>query len=299
MRRRVCASLGPPRPPSRATLGRRRRSAGRARKSVVRSRVRGHSLDPALQRRVHCHERGQGVAVQGPPHRWDQEPAEPLVLGEPRAATVQGLDPELVLGVEDPRQPEPALPTQPAAACGLGDRRSQRHRTASLRLHTEREPAAYLDLAFSADDERVPLRVRREVGEDLPHPRRAGVDVDLADEGLAHGEPPVANGVSHTRRTALASQHVPALPAELTQHRLVLYQPSPGRLDLLRLLPPRLPRTRTAVDPRSAGPPADTPGSQGLARLMTRTGVNGSTSSTRRAMRTAPPRRITATGARR
>jgi hypothetical protein len=73
---------------------------------------------------------------------------------------------------------------------GLGHGRSQGHCPASLRRHAEREPAADLDLAFGPDDKGIPLRVRREVGEYLPHPFRAGVDVDLAGKGLAHGELP-------------------------------------------------------------------------------------------------------------
>jgi hypothetical protein len=54
------------------------------------------------------------------------------------------------------------------------------------RLQANFEAFAHLQLAADATDERVPLRIGSEVGEDVPHALRASVDLDLGVE-FFHG----------------------------------------------------------------------------------------------------------------
>ena len=60
-----------------------------------------------------------------------------LVLREPRPAVGQGLDPELVIGVQDLRRHQPALPPQVRGCGGFDHCGAQRGRSTTDRPHPQ------------------------------------------------------------------------------------------------------------------------------------------------------------------
>src|SRR6185437_6551777 len=126
-----------------------------------------------------------------------QQPAELLVLDQADLAVVQLLDGEGVLGVEDTRPEYPAEPAQLLTGSGLQHGRLEGHGAAAHGLHTVGQLLAGPGRAVSLGDERVPFGVGGEVGQDLPDPFAAGLDVDLGVKLLCH-DSSLANAVSLT-----------------------------------------------------------------------------------------------------
>jgi hypothetical protein len=89
---------------------------------------------------------------------------EAFLLGQDHAATRARGDREAVLGVEDSRYAEPAPPAQALPGDRVEHGRAQRDAAGADRLHPHHQPAARPGRAFGADDERIPLRIGREVG---------------------------------------------------------------------------------------------------------------------------------------
>src|SRR5215471_1291548 len=91
-----------------------------------------------------------------------------------------------MIGVEDPVHADLAAPPQPASGVRFEHGRLQRERPTALWLHPEGESRTHLGAAHGVDDERIPVAVRGEVGQDAPHLRRRGIDVHMTYELLAH-----------------------------------------------------------------------------------------------------------------
>jgi hypothetical protein len=91
-----------------------------------------------------------------------------------------------VLAVEDAGCEHAAEPAQPLPGVGLQHSRAEGDGAATDGLHAVGQALADAGGAMSLGDERVPLGVGGEVGEDLPDPVRGGLDVDLGVELLGH-----------------------------------------------------------------------------------------------------------------
>jgi hypothetical protein len=115
-----------------------------------------------------------------------EQAAELLVLGHADPARAGGLDGEAVLAVEQAGHQEPAEPAEGAAWVGVQHLGAQDRRPATGEVHVQLEAGAGNGLAAGLDDERVPLRVGGEVGEDLPHAFRRRLDLDLGLQLLGH-----------------------------------------------------------------------------------------------------------------
>ena len=70
-------------------------------------------------------------------------------------------------------------PPQLMVGFGIENRRPKGYASGLGRLEANLEALTGGKLATDPADERVPFRVRGEIGEDAPHTRCAGVDLDL------------------------------------------------------------------------------------------------------------------------
>ena len=160
-------------------------------------------LDPRLQRRVHLLEADFGLR-QRALDEVDEDAAEALGLDEAAAATLEWLDPEAVLAVKEAREKQTPEPAQLAIRFHGPKGRLERHRPGVRRLDSDLEPRALAEFAADPADERIPLRVGRQVAHDRPHTFRWRIDLDLSSE-LTHLQD------SSTRRrllgTALGEKH--------------------------------------------------------------------------------------------
>src|SRR6266545_3038830 len=189
-------------------------SSSSFRATATISRARGVSsatlglLRAALEGLVHLFEGGQGAPVEGLGQEWHEHATVLLLLDQPDPALAERLDGEAVLAVEETRQHQVAEPAQPPPRGGLANGRAERHGAPALGPHADGDALALGGPATGLDHERVPLRVRTEVGEHLPDPLRAGLDVDLGSKLLGHLAPPrLANVVSlNGKLTTLACQ---------------------------------------------------------------------------------------------
>jgi hypothetical protein len=87
-----------------------------------------------------------------------------------------------VLPVEEAANEEAAEPAELTVGCHLTYGRLERHAPAAGRLDSDLEPFALAEGSADSSDERIPLRICGEVGENFPDPLGRGVDVDLGVE---------------------------------------------------------------------------------------------------------------------
>jgi hypothetical protein len=83
-----------------------------------------------------------------------------------------------MLSVEKPREEKPTEPTQFLLWHGDEDDRAEGHRPAPRWSDCDPEPRSGTSLTLGRDDERVPGRIGRKVGQNGPDPRRGCMDVD-------------------------------------------------------------------------------------------------------------------------
>jgi hypothetical protein len=72
----------------------------------VRTARRVIRLSPRLERLIHLSEASFRVPVEAGPEHRDQNAAEQLALPEPYLSTVDGLDSEAMLAIEEARDQE-------------------------------------------------------------------------------------------------------------------------------------------------------------------------------------------------
>src|SRR2546429_871097 len=133
------------------------------------------ALCSLLQGGVHPAKAFMGLCKAAAEQRHEQA-VELLALNESTAA-VPRLYTKGVLPVEEAGNEEAAEPAELTIGCHLAYGRLERHAPAAGRLDPDLEPFALAEGSADSSDERIPLRIRGEVGENFPDPLRRGVDV--------------------------------------------------------------------------------------------------------------------------
>ena len=102
------------------------------------------------------------------------------------AAVLGGLELKTVATVEDSGEDEPAQPFEGRVRLNGGDSGLEGHGFATRGLEAIGQPLAYGNLALRGGDERIPVGVFIDVGEDVPHRLWGSLDVDFCVEFVLH-----------------------------------------------------------------------------------------------------------------
>ena len=150
---------------------------------LVSSRHRLETFNPLLQSRVHCVKTLFGRFADHLQNQGNEDAGEILSLDKPGPGPIDRFESELMFAVKKPGNQQMPEPAQLCPGCEPRDPGLEGHTLAPRRRESYLNPLPHRHLAVERSHEGVPLRVSLKIGEDLPNPRRRGIDLDARFDG--------------------------------------------------------------------------------------------------------------------